>query len=131
MSRRRHDASDWDGDLAGMWMGDRQIPPPRRPGKGPVPWLILSAACAIGIIMVTGYAPVIRSLLPIALGLLVAGLGLKVIGRGVVQSRFLTAPWIIIMALAAALAAYFFLAPDIDSYSLSRYLPRAVVDFFR
>ena len=67
MSRRRHDASDWDGDLAGMWMGDRQIPPPRRPGKGPVPWLILSAACAIGIIMVTGYAPVIRSLLPIAL----------------------------------------------------------------
>jgi hypothetical protein len=81
--------------------------------------------------MATGYAATIVPYLPIALGLLVAGLGLKIIGRGVVQSKFLTAPWIIILALAVALTAYFFLAPDIDSYTLSRYLPRAVVEFFR
>jgi hypothetical protein len=81
--------------------------------------------------MATGYARTIVPYLPIALGLLVAGLGLKVIGRGVVESRFLTVPWLIILALAAALAVYFFLAPDIDSYTLSRYLSRAVVNFFR
>lgn len=81
--------------------------------------------------MATGYASTVVPYLPIALGLLVAGLGLKIIGRGVAESRFLTVPWLVVLALAVGLAAYFFLAPDIDSYALSRYLPRAVVDFFR
>ena len=81
--------------------------------------------------MLTGYSRTVLPYLALALGLLVAGLMLRVLGRRVAQSRFLSAPWLIILALAAALAAYFFLGPDIDSYTLSRYLPRAVVEFFR
>ena len=55
--------------------------------------------------MIAEYAPRVVPYLPIALGLLVAGLGLKVIGRRVVESKFLTAPWLIILALVAAVAA--------------------------
>jgi hypothetical protein len=61
----------------------------------------------------------------------VAGLVLRVLGRRVVQSKFLSASWLIIVVLGAALAAYAFFGPDIDFTTLSRYLPRAVVDLFR
>jgi len=96
-----------------------------------IPWLILTGAGAVGVIMIAEYAPSVLPYLPIALGLLVAGLGLKVIGRRVVESKFLTAPWLIILALVAAVAAYAFFAPEIDLASLARHLPGPVARFFR
>ncbi len=129
MGRRNSGDAGSKPDLLALWMGDHAPPPSTGPHR-PL-WAFLAGVGAIGVIMLTGYSRTVLPYVPIALGLLAAGLALRVLGRRAVQSRFLSAPWLIIMALAAALAAYFFLAPDIDSYNLSRYLPRAVVDFFR
>jgi hypothetical protein len=81
--------------------------------------------------MLASYPRDVLRFLPIVLGLLVAGLALRVLGKRAAESTFLSAPWLIIAAFGAALAAYAFFAPDIDFASLSRYLPRPVVNLFR
>ncbi len=129
MSRRNSGGAGSKPDLLALWMGDDAAPLPT--GGHQARWAVLVGASALGAIMLTGYSRTVLPYVALTLGLLAAGLTLRFLGRRVAQSRFLSAPWIIIMALAAALAAYFFLAPDIDSYTLSRYLPRAVVEFFR
>jgi hypothetical protein len=129
MGRRTSGGAGSKRDLLALWMGDDAAPLPT--GRHQVRWAVLVGASALGAIMLTGYSRTVLPYVSITLGLLAAGLTLRILGRRVVQSRSLSAAWLVIIVLAAALAAYFFLAPDIDSYTLSRYLPRAVVDFFR
>ncbi len=129
MGRRSKDASSSKPDLLALWMGDYTTPP--SPGPHRIPWALLVVAGATGVIIVAGYPGDILPLLPIALGLLVAGLALRVLGRRVAESTFLSAPWLVIAALAIALAAYALFAPDIDFTTLARYVPRRLIDFFR